>query len=401
MTLTKNASTLADLLTWLEQRRSGGQVVHDEKQRCWHVLGHPEVGAVLADPGAFSSDLKELMPQQEDFKLFQQGNFVRMDPPRHRKLRGLVNQAFTPRVVAGLEPRIAQVTNELLDDAGGRTRVELIDKLAYPLPVIVIAELLGIPTSDRPVFHRWAEAFFNRQNVDPERSLLAAGKEAMESVAPTIREMNTYLLEHIRVRRDNLGEDLTSKLILAQVDGEHLADEEIIGFVGLLLLAGHITTTATLGNSVLCFEENPEAAAEVRQDPGLLPDAIEEVLRYRTPFPRLARVATRDVRIGEADIPAGAVVMPWLAAANRDERVFTEPNRFDIHRPRNPHVAFGHGIHFCVGAPLARLEARIALSILFERYADISVAADEPVEEANPWLMVNVNRLPLDLLPKP
>ncbi|GLW29364.1 cytochrome P450 [Actinoplanes regularis] len=399
MTLTKKAPTLADLLDWLERQRSRGQVVYDEKQRCWHVLGHPEAAAVLSDPGAFSSDLQELMPQQEDFALFQRGNFVRMDPPRHRKLRGLVSQAFTPRVVAGLEPRIAQVTNELLDGAAGQTRVELIDKLAYPLPVIVIAELLGIPASDRPVFHRWAEAFFNRQNIDPDQSLLAAGKEAMENAAPTVREMNAYLLEHIRNRRGNLADDLTSKLILAEVDGERLADEEIIGFLGLLLLAGHITTTATLGNSVLCFEENPGAAADVRKDPGLLPDAIEEVLRFRTPFPRLARVATRDARIGEVDLPAGAVVMLWIAAANRDERVFTEPNRFDIHRPRNPQLAFGHGIHFCIGAPLARLEARIALGIMFQRYADISVALDEPVKEANPWLMVNVNRLPLDLRP--
>ncbi|GAA0434490.1 cytochrome P450 [Actinoplanes capillaceus] len=399
MTSTKKAPKLADLLAWLERLRGRGQVVHDDKQHCWHVLGHPEASAVLSDPGAFSSDLSGLVPRQEDFALFEQGTFVRMDPPRHRKLRGLVNQAFTPRVVALLEPRIAQVTNELLDGAGGETRVDLIERLAYPLPVIVIAELLGIPASDRPIFHRWADDLFNQQNIDPEQSLLATATEQMDTVVPTIREMNTYLLQRIRARRADLADDLMSKLILAEVDGEHLADEEIIGFVGLLLLAGHITTTATLGNAILCFEENPEAAAAVRDDPGLLPDTIEEVLRYRTPFSRLARLTTRGVRTGEVDIPAGAVVMPWLAAANRDERVFTEPNRFDVHRTRNPHLAFGHGIHFCIGAPLARLEARVALGIMFQRYADISVAADEPVEEVNPWLMTSVNRLPLDLRP--
>jgi cytochrome P450 len=361
------------------------------------VLGHPETAAVLSDPDAFSSDLTKLMPRQEEFDLFEKGNFVRMDPPRHRKLRGLVSQAFTPRVVAGLEPRIAQVTNELLDAADGGTRVELIERLAYPLPVIVIAELLGIPSTDRPVFRRWADELFDRTDIDPEKSLQDAGEEAMNTAVPIMREMNTYLLAHIRGRRAHLGDDLTSKLIEAEVDGERLDDAEIIGFVGLLLLAGHITTTATLGNTVLCFDGNPEAAAEVRAKPDLLPGAIEEVLRFRTPVPRLARSTTRNVRVGEADIPADAVVMPWVAAANRDERVFEHPNRFDIHRDRNPHLSFGKGIHFCIGAPLARLEARVALDIMFRRYSDIAVAADEPVEERNPFLMVSVNRLPMDL----
>ncbi|GAB1691190.1 cytochrome P450 [Krasilnikovia sp. M28-CT-15] len=397
MPVTNEAPRLADLLAWLEQQRDKGQVVHDDKQQCWHVLGHPEVREVLADPRTFSSDLSELMPQQEDFDLFGKGNFVRMDPPRHGKLRGLVSQAFTPRVVAELEPRIAEVTNELLDAVAGTTRVELIEALAYPLPVIVIAELLGIPASDRPVFRRWADALFDRADVGPEQSLRDARSQAMAAAGPVMRDMNAYLLEHIRARRQDQGADLTSKLIQAEVDGERLDDEEIIGFVGLLLIAGHITTTATLGSAVLSFHEYPDAAAAVRADPRLLPGAIEEVLRYRTPFPRLPRRATRDVRVGDVDIPAGAIVQPWLAAANRDERVFARPNRFDIHRARNPHLAFGQGIHFCIGAPLARLEARVALGIMLQRYRGISIAPDEPVEERNPWLMVSVHRLPLDL----
>ena len=176
--------------------------------------------------------------------------------------------------------------------------------------------------------------------------------------------MNAYFLEHIRSRRADPGTDLTSKLVQAEVDGERLADEEIVGFVGLLLLAGHITTTATLGNSVLSFQDNPDAAAEVRADPALLPAAIEEVLRVRTPFPRLARITTVDTEVGGVRIPAGQIVLPWLAAANRDERVFADPDRFDVHRKPNPHLSFGHGIHFCLGAPLARLEARVALRLL-------------------------------------
>ncbi|GII25828.1 cytochrome P450 [Planosporangium mesophilum] len=389
--------TLPEFLAWLEQSRQRGQVHYDDRQQCWQILGHPEAEAVLADPATFSSDLSDLLPQQEDFELFERGNFVRMDPPRHRMLRGLVSQAFTPRMVAGLTPRIAEVTEEILDASDGGDRLDLIEDLAYPLPVIVIAELLGIPTSDRPVFRRWADALFERGDVDPDQSLTSVSEEAVKAVAPTMREMNAYLLEHIRNRRVNPGDDLTSKLLQAQVDGRRLDDGEIVGFVGLLLLAGHITTTATLGNAVLGFDEHPDAVVEVRVDPTLLPAAIEEVLRHRTPFPRLGRLATTDVAVGDAVIPARGVVVVWLAAANRDERVFAEPNRFDIHRVPNPHLTFGRGIHFCLGAPLARLEAKIALGILLERYREIRVATDAPVEHRNPWVMVSVSKLPLEV----
>jgi len=388
------APTLPDLFAWLEQARRHGQVHYDGRQRCWTVLGYPETSAVLADPHTFSSDLGDLIARQEDLDLFQRGNFVRMDPPRHDVLRRLVSQAFTPKVVAGLAPRIAEVTCGLLDSRAGERGFDLIDDLAYPLPVIVIAELLGIPPSDRPLFRRWADGLFERSNAGPDESLSQMMDEkAVATLAPVMHEMNTYLLEHIRARRAAPADDLTSHLVEAEVEGVRLSDEEIVGFVGLLLLAGHVTTTATLGNTVLCFDDDPDAAAEVRADPALLPAAIEEVLRLRTPFPRLVRQATTDVTVGGADIPAGAIVVAWLAAANRDERVYAEPDRFDIHRTPNPHLAFGHGIHFCLGAPLARLETRIAMGILIERYREIAV--DAPVAFRNPWVMVASTRLPV------
>jgi cytochrome P450 len=392
--MTTTRPTFDEFLAWLEASRAHGQVHFDDRQQCWQVLGHPEAVAVLSDPAVFSSDLTALQPDQDDFVLFQRGNIVRMDPPQHRKLRTLVSQAFTPRVVADLEPRIAELTTQLLDRAGDR--FDLVDALAYPLPVIVIAELLGVPTADRALFRRWADALF-AQEIDPDESLRDAGERALVAVAPTMHEMNAYFLDHIRSRRAHPGHDLTSKLVQAEVDGERLADEEIIGFVGLLLIAGHITTTATLGNSVVCFQEHPDAVAEVRADPTLLPGAIEEVLRVRTPFPRLARMTTVDTEVGGVPIPAGQVMLPWLTAANRDERVFAEPGRFDVHRTPNPHLAFGHGIHFCLGAPLARLEARVALRLVLERYRDIAVAAGEQVEHRNPWTMVAVTRLPLEV----
>ena len=392
--MTTTQPTFEDFLTWLEDSRARGQVHFDEKAQCWQVLGHPVTSAILSDPAVFSSDLTALQPKQDDLELFQRGNFVRMDPPQHRKLRTLVSQAFTPRVVAGLEPRIAELTTQLLDQVG--ERFDLIDALAYPLPVVVIAELLGIPPSDRGLFREWADVLLG-QEVDPDQAVAEVSEQAVKAVAPTMRQMNAYFLDYIRSRRANPGTDLTSKLVEAEVDGERLADEEIIGFVGLLLIAGHITTTATLGNSLVTFQDNPEAAAQVRADPMLLPAAIEEVLRVRTPFPRLGRIAKVDTEVGGVRIPAGQIVVPWLAAANRDQRVFTDPDRFDIHRKPNPHLSFGHGIHFCLGAPLARLEARVALRLMLERYRDVEVAGDEQVEYRNPWTMVAVTKLPLEV----
>jgi cytochrome P450 len=394
--MTTTQPAFEDFLAWLEDSRGRGPVHFDEKAQCWQVLGHPETSAILSDPAVFSSDLTALQPKQDDLELFQRGNFVRMDPPQHRKLRTLVSQAFTPRVVAGLEPRIAELTTQLLDQIGDR--FDVIDALAYPLPVVVIAELLGIPPSDRGLFREWADVLLG-QEVDPDQAVAEVSEQALKAVAPTMRQMNAYFLEYIKSRRANPGTDLTSKLVQAEVDGERLADEEIVGFVGLLLIAGHITTTATLGNSLVSFQDNPEAAAQVRADPMLLPAAIEEVLRVRTPFPRVGRIAKVDTEVGDVLIPAGQIVVPWLAAANRDQRVFTEPDRFDIHRKPNPHLSFGHGIHFCLGAPLARLEARVAMRLLLQRYRDIEVASDEQVEQRNPWTMVAVTRLPLQVRP--
>jgi cytochrome P450 len=392
--------TLEALLAWLRRQREAGSIHHDEQQRIWQVFGYVDAERVLSDPSAFSSDFREIMPHQRDFDLFARGNFVRMDPPKHRKLRSLVSQAFTPRVVTGLAPRIAELTAELLDELRGAERFDLVDRLAYPLPVIVIAELLGIPVEDRGIFRQWAETLFSSNRQTTELRLDEAALKALfDAVAPTIREMNSYLLAHIQQRRARCADDLTSELVRAEVDGERLDDQEIVGFVGLLLLAGHITTTALLGNSVLTLDEHPDAAAELRADPTRLPAAIEEVLRYRSPFPRLARRAASDVELGGHAIAANEIVILWVASANRDSTQFPEPDRFDIRRTPNPHLAFGHGIHFCLGAPLARLEAKIVLGILLERYREIAVARDERAEFYNPWTMISAKRLPVQVRP--
>ncbi|OKK05001.1 cytochrome [Streptomyces sp. CB03234] len=378
-------------MAWFRRMREEAPVSHDEETGVWHVFRYAEAVQVLGDPDTFSSDFSGLTSAQEDVDLFSRGNIVRMDPPQHRKLRTLVGKAFTPRVVARLEPRIAAVTGELLDAMKGSDRTELISALAYPLPVIVITELLGIPAEDRATFRRWAEAL-----VSPEgQSGLVPNEQRVRSMAAVMREMNPYSLDHIRSRRAAPKDDLISKLVTAEVDGERLDDAEMVGFVSLLLLAGHITTTVLLGNSVLCLADHPEAAAALRADPSGLPTMIEEVLRYRAPLAPTTRRTTREARIGEHTVPAGQVVVTWLASANRDERQFHEPDRFDFRRRPNPHLSFGQGIHFCLGAPLARLEARIALEAMLGRWSDFT--AGPGVEFHDPRGIFGPRRLPLHL----
>jgi cytochrome P450 len=381
-----------------ELRERGGPVHHDEERGTWRALDHPTVSRVLSDPATFSSDFSGLTPVQEDFETFRKGNFVGMDPPDHRKLRTLVTQAFTPRVVAGLEPRIRAIAGELLDEVAGASRIDVVDALAYPLPIIVIAELLGVPVADRPLFTRWARVLFSGDELG-ESADMADIQRALDAIAPTIREMNAYILDHIRQHRARPGDGLTSRLVQAEFNGERLEDQEIVGFVALLLIAGHITTTALLGNAVVSFDRHPHAAAALRAEPAGLPIALEEVLRMLPPFPELGRRTTAEVDLGGRVIPANSIVMADLAAANRDPAHFERPGEFDARRSPNPHLTFGHGIHFCFGAPLARLEGRVAFEVLFERYRDLAVAPDDRVEFQNPTVIVSVKRLPLDVVP--
>jgi cytochrome P450 len=398
MSIPQAERTLSNFLAYLDGLRERGTVHFDEKIQAWHVLGYHDCQQILADAANFSSDVEPLAPKQEDFDLFKKGNFVRADDPIHRRLRSLVSQAFTPKMIADLEPRIIEVTNQLLDDADATgAQWDLIEQVGYPLPFIVIAEMLGIPLSDRAFVRRLADTFFEVHNVDPEESLDSLGESAVNNVAPLLRELNTHLLEFVRHRRTNPADDLTSKLMEVELDGVRLDDEETVGFLGLLLLAGHVTATSTIGNTVLALHENPEAWDQLRADPTLIPAAIEESMRYRPPFPRLARQASNEVVIGGQTIPAKAFVLSWITAANRDETVFTDPDRFDILRKPNPHLTFGKGMHFCLGAPLARLEVKLALKILLERYSDIRVRDDVPVNLRNPWAMIGVNKLPVEV----
>ncbi|WP_044386579.1 cytochrome P450 [Streptomyces cyaneogriseus] len=394
--LTERRSPFDALADRWRSLREAGPVRHDERQGVWQVVDHHGVSTVLGDPATYSSDMSPIAPAQEDFDAFRQGNFVGMDPPHHRKLRTLVSQAFTPRTVQGLAPRIEAVATRLLDGVADRDRFDLVDTLAYPLPIIVIAELLGVPAEDHPLFQEWASTLFGGEQLG-EAPDMADLERALEAIAPTVREMNGYVLDHIRRRRADPGDDLTSRLLGAEVDGVRLTDQEIVGFVALLLVAGHITTTALLGNAVVAFDREPGTFDALRADPGRIPDALEEVLRWLPPFPELGRRTTRRVTLGGHEIPADTLVMAHLGAANRDPARFPDPDTFDVTRTPNPHLTFGHGIHFCFGAHLARLEARIGTRLLLERFRSLGVPSYDDVTHQNPAVIVGVRHLPVEV----
>ncbi|HEX8760388.1 MAG TPA: cytochrome P450 [Pseudonocardiaceae bacterium] len=361
------------LLPWLREMRDEHPVWRDA-YGIWHVFRYADVHRAISEPQVFSSNTARVVPAAQRFSA---GNLLQTDPPRHHTLRRLVGAAFSPKVVTGLAPRIAEVTHELLDATGGAAEFDLVPALAYPLPVTVIAELLGLPTSDRELFRSWADRLFEQDTADPNDPELA------RKIDHATADMLAYLGEHCADRRVHPRDDLISRLAAVETDGERLSNEEVVNFSVVLLLAGHITTTALLGNTVLCVDEHPDVWAQLRADRSLVEAAIEEVLRYRSSFTQVGRVTMVETELSGQVIPADAIVTPWLLSANRDEREFTDPNRFDIHRRGNHHLAFGYGIHFCIGQLLARVEARVVAGVLLDRYAEIRLAPGVPLEFYN------------------
>jgi cytochrome P450 len=383
---------------WLFGERPDAPVRYEEESGTWNVCGYPEAHEILADPAAFSSNTFRLMPKgMFPDELSPEGFITQMDPPDHSKLRKLVSRAFTPKVVADLEPRIAKLTHELLDAVAERGRMELVADLAYPLPVTVIAELLGVPASDRDLFKTWVDAMFVRTNRISLVKQTEEDQRAMATTMENIRLFSDYLAEHAVERRRRPREDLITKLVEAEVDGERLPDTQVVNFAFTLLIAGHITTTMLLGNTVLCLDAHPDQQAKARADRSTIPAVIEESLRFLTPFAAVGRSTTRELDLGGVTIPADQVLMVWIAAANRDPRQFRDPDAFDPSRDPNPHLAFGRGIHFCMGAPLARLEGRVALGILFDRFAELRTDPADPVEFIPTPTMTGVRRLPLTI----
>ncbi|TXS39075.1 cytochrome P450 family protein [Streptomyces sp. OR43] len=341
----------------------------DEFDRIWLVVGYDAGRAVLADP-RFGKDWREL-PGQSGGGDPINANMLEMDAPDHTRLRKLVAREFTPRRIEALRPRVQQITDGLLDTMLPAGRADLLDALAFPLPLTVICELIGVPDMDRAAFRVMSNAV-----VSP-----AGAREEGDAV----RAMGTYLTELIEDKRCSPGDDLLSALIAARYeDADTLSRDELVGMAFLLLVAGHETTVNLISNGVRALLAHPGQLADLRADFGLLDGAVEEMLRYEGPVENATfRFARESVRIGSRTIAAGDPVLVCLAGADRDPARYPGPDRFDIRREAQGHLAFGHGIHFCLGAPLARMEGRIAIRTLLERCPGL---VSDPDAGAPDWL---------------
>ena len=337
---------------------------------------HRDVHAALLDIGTFSSEFGQGPRHSPPAGMLS-------DPPQHTFYRSLVQQAFTPKAIAARAERITALSGELLDERADTGAWDLHDNYAFPLPVIVIAEMLGVPGKDLHLFKRWSDV-----------TVIAMGAEDPTPWAAEMGEMAAYLLEAIRSRREEpAGDDLIRALVAAEQDGRGLADEEILGVVTQLLVGGNETTTSLITNMVWRLLQERSLWERLLEEPALIDAAVEESLRFDPPVLGLYRTATRDVELEDGTVPKDAKVMLHYAAANRDPAAFANPDAFSLDRERNRHLGFGLGVHFCLGAPLARLEGRIALRTLLQRCPDLRLLGNG--ERIAPFFLWGRRRLPV------
>lgn len=369
------SDVLRDPYPHYERLRDEAPVHYVDDLELWMVTRYDDVAHVLHHPAIFSSaeGMGQMMSggvgrnrvnPQEMFQmdLSAMRVLIATDPPDHTRLRRLLSRAFTPRALADLEPHLRDICESLVDDlvaAIGDGRGDLIEQVAFPFPVIVIAELLGIPPEQRDDFKRWSDALVGG----------LSGSWNPAEAQQNLLEMFVYLADVVERRRVEPSDDLISRLVTANDpdDPDALTAPEITLFAILLLVAGNETTTNLIGNAMAAFHAHPDEAVRLADEPDLLPAAIEEVLRWDAPIQGLFRATTEPTTIGGVDLPAGATVLASFASANRDPRHFSDAERFDISRRPGDHLAFGHGIHYCLGASLARMEARILGETLLRR----------------------------------
>lgn len=344
----------------------------------WGLLRYEHVYNALRDHETFSSE--NPLAGQFGPKIV----LIQDDPPRHTRFRRLVNKAFTLKRVEALEPWITSIANALLDEMSEGT-TDVVEGYTIPLPVKVIARLLGIPGEEYVTFKRWSDAFLSTVAVEaPERM-------------KNIQEMVTYFGQMATARRAQGAEDLISALVEAEIEGESLQDWEILGFCILLLIAGNETTTNLLGNMLNLLTDRPDLWKQLREDRSLVEPVIEETLRYESPVQRLFRTATQDVEVGKSKISKGERVTIFYGAANRDPQEFPDPDEFRLDRDLRNHVAFGMGIHYCLGAPLARAEARISLNAFLDRFPALERGESPAVRQTASPIVFGFSQLPLAL----
>ena len=337
--------------------------------RLWLVTRYAEARQALNDPRLVKDPVAAgLAPP---YKLPEQGrideHMLNADPPVHTRLRRLVSTVFTAGRIEALRPRVRQIAEELVVPLAMREGADLLTEFAIPMPIIVICELLGVPMRDRDAFRSWSNAIL---------AAVATGERPDANVAA----MAGYVHELVAAKRHALGDDLLSELIAVREDGDRLSEAELVSMVFLLLIAGHETTVNLIGNGMYLLLTHPDQYRRLRADHGLIPAAVEEFLRYESPVESASpRWTAEPVEIGGVPIPTGELVLVSLSSANRDEGRFTTPERFDIDRGESTHLAFGHGIHFCLGAPLARLEGQVAFETLLSRLPELTLAV--PAEQ--------------------
>ncbi|MDO8616648.1 MAG: cytochrome P450 [Dehalococcoidia bacterium] len=369
---------LADPYPTYKALRDSRPVSWSPVMDAWILTRFADVDFVLTDP-RFSADRRvarnrfaEMVRQrQQELGPFAQAQtMLSSDPPEHTRLRRLVSKAFTPRAVEDLRPRIQALVDHLLDLVQEQGETDIVLDLAYPLPVIVIAEMLGVPPADRDKFKHWSTmvvATLGGPFAAP--GVLEKGRQAIEELAG-------YFAGIIQERRQSPQNDLISGLIAAEEQGQVLSEEEIFATAILLLVAGNETTTNLIGGSVITLLNHPEQLQALREEPGLIQPAVEELLRFSGPVHATGRVLKEDLEVGGQPMEAGQVAFCLLAAANRDPEKYADPERFDVRRNPADHLAFGDGTHFCLGAPLARAEAQIALGTLLRRFPRLALRAE-------------------------
>ncbi len=373
--------------------RRNNPLEYNEKAGIWNAYKYDDIKRILTNHVDYSSDFTKAAVQVQEGEPFRR-SLLSTDPPLHRYLRGTISSAFSTTTIERLGPRIREIANEMINKVIDKGAMDLVSDFSYPLPVTVIAELLGIPAGDRALFKRWADELLKSIDEAVETGV----RRRNDSLQQVQKEMDEYFLDIIAEKRRKPGQDLVTRLIEAETDKVKLSQEDVLSFCNLLLQAGHLTTVNLINNCTWSLLEHPQQLEQVRDNPSsLLTPTIEETLRYRSPVQGLVRFTTKEVKVGGKTIKQGERILTWLGSANHDETIFKNSEEFDIARNPNPHIAFGAGIHLCLGAPLARLEANIAMELLLSRLQNLELACDsrslEPAHGSS--FLFSVKSLPL------
>jgi cytochrome P450 len=379
------------------QLREEAPVYWSEIMQVWVLTRYNDVLSVLRDQSRFSSDRRlatnQFVQQLEEFRqasgpVGRTPTMLSLDPPAHTRMRNLVNKAFTPRVVERIRPHIHEIADELIDALPEPGRIDVVTDLAIPLPVIVIAEVLGVPREDRTRFKAWSSDIAGTLAgpFQPQDVLDRAQKSSLE--------LADYFREQIDLRRREPREDLLSALVQAEEQGDLLSEDELLATCVLLLVAGNETTTNLIGNGMLALLQNPDQRRELQADPALIPAAVEEMLRYDGPAQMTSRIATEDMELRGQQVEKGQVLLAILGAANHDPEQFADADSFDVRRQNNRHLAFGYGIHYCIGAPLALAEAQVAFETLLRRFPEPEPSFEEPQWGAS-FILRGLKSLPI------